>query len=828
MKHFKQIILTGLSLSLALGTAGALAACGEGGGGKDPIEYSVTVTCEDPAVLADIEVELTTAAGLTAKGGEAKALTNSKATFEAAPGTYRVELSGVPEEYTWEPATVSEAKPDVTVALTLDDTDVTYTVTVVDPDEEPVAGVLIQICTVGNAGGCYGDDTTVTDAQGKVEIEAPEASYEVHILEGIPEGLDYDNEVDGPDNILTAEGRSITVRLYRAPIQYTVTVTCGDAVVLANLKAALKTEDGLVAKGGEAKALDENGKATFTITPGDYTVEITDVPDGYTWNEATMSETDPIAAIALTLTTTGRRGDPHPLSLPFAGKHILLLPAYKDNEATAYVYYSYTATETAIYTLSYDSAFSYMDVSIAANGQHATPIATWNIAAESYAFQLKQGTTYSFRFADGRATASGGEVPLTVTKTGLSIPADYAGTWTDVPKAETPKWTVVFTDNNGNWTVTLNNKTAEPGLADRGAGFILTYDGDVYSIALTTDDAGISSLQLAWGNDRSVFLFKEGDHPAPGTQLNPIKMTQEGLVKAWSVETDMEGKYYTFTATETKAYTLTVTSVSKAKCEAVINLDDGDDSIVGDWSGAADAKTTFTITSGKTYILNVAITDPTDETGKKNVTGTVAFTIAEGADPGAEGPAIPDEILAIDWVCETNSSVKLTLTKTTVLVSRYGFESAENVTSVEEKEGKTVITYGSKNFTLTYDPQAKTLTAVQGSNTFVFKPKEDKGGAISLPEGWRGTWQLTDFGASAPSQVVTITENTITWTTGAGAGKTFTITDYDETNMIISFKTDDGLTGTIERQFTWDTVDNITAIKITLNGTAYSNLKQAT
>lgn len=741
MKHFKQIILTGLSLSLALGTAGALAACGEGGGGKDPIEYSVTVTCEDPAVLADIEVELTTAAGLTAKGGEAKALTNGKATFEAAPGTYRVELSGAPEEYTWEPATVSEAKPDVTVALTLDDTDVTYTVTVVDPDEEPVAGVLIQICTVGNAGGCYGDDTTVTDAQGKVEIEAPEASYEVHILEGIPEGLDYDNEVDGPDNILTAEEHSITIALREKP--------------------------------------------------------------------------------------DGTREKPFLFKTPFAGTQTIVLPAYKDNEATAYVYYSYTATETAIYTLSYDSAFSYMDVSIAANAQHATPIATWNIAAESYAFQLKQGTTYSFRFADGRATASGGEVPLTVTKTGLSIPADYAGTWTDVPKAETPKWTVVFTDNNGNWTVTLNNKTAEPGLADRGAGFILTYDGDVYSIALTTDDAGISSLQLAWGNE-SVFLFKEGDHPAPGTQLNPIKMTQEGLVKAWSVETDMEGKYYTFTATETKAYTLTVTSVSKAKCEAVINLDDGDDSIVGDWSGAADAKTTFTITSGKTYILNVAITDPTDETGKKNVTGTVAFTIAEGADPGAEGPAIPDEILAIDWVCETNSSVKLTLTKTTVLVSRYGFESAENVTSVEEKEGKTVITYGSKNFTLTYDPQAKTLTAVQGSNTFVFKPKEDKGGAISLPEGWRGTWQLTDFGASAPSQVVTITENTITWTTGAGAGKTFTITDYDETNMIISFKTDDGLTGTIERQFTWDTVDNITAIKITLNGTAYSNLKQAT
>lgn len=742
MKHFKQIILTGLSLSLALGTAGALAACGEGGGGKDPIEYSVTVTCEDPAVLADIEVELTTAAGLTAEGGEAKALTAGKATFEAAPGTYQVELSGAPEEYTWEPATVSEAKPDVTVALTLDDTDVTYTVTVVDPDEEPVAGVLIQICTVGNAGGCYGDDTTVTDAQGKVEIEAPEASYEVHILEGIPEGLDYDNEVDGPDNILTAEEHSITIALREKP--------------------------------------------------------------------------------------DGTREKPFLFKTPFAGTQTIVLPAYKDNEATAYVYYSYTATETAIYTLSYDSAFSYMDVSIAANGQHATPIATWNIAAESYAFQLKQDTTYSFRFADGRATASGGEVPLTVTKTGLSIPADYAGTWTDVPKAETPKWTVVFTDNNGNWTVTLNNKTAEPGLADRGAGFILTYDGDVYSIALTTDDAGISSLQLAWGNDRSVFLFKEGDHPAPGTQLNPIKMTQEGLVKAWSVETDMEGKYYTFTATETKAYTLTVTSVSKAKCEAVINLDDGDDSIVGDWSGAADAKTTFTITSGKTYILNVAITDPTDETGEKNVTGTVAFTIAEGADAEAEGPAIPDEILAIDWVCETNSSVKLTLTKTTVLVSRYGFESAENVTSVEEKEGKTVITYGSKNFTLTYDPQAKTLTAVQGSNTFVFKPKEDKGGAISLPEGWRGTWQLTDFGASAPSQVVTITENTITWTTGAGAGKTFTITDYDETNMIISFKTDDGLTGTIERQFTWDTVDNITAIKITLNGTAYSNLKQAT
>lgn len=86
---------------------------------------------------------------------------------------------------------------------------------------------------------------------------------------------------------------------------------------------------------------------------------------------------------------------------------------------------------------------------------------------------------------------------------------------------------------------------------------------------------------------------------------------------------------------------------------------------------------------------------------------------------------------------------------------------------------------------------------------------------------------MKDFGTSALSQSVKIDAKSITWETGAGAGKTITITNYDEATMVITFVTDDGLTGKIERQFVDDT-DTITAIKINFNGQDYQNLRKPT
>ena len=230
MKHYKQIIFSALSLCLALGVCGVATACG--GEKQTTVDYSVTVTCDDSAVLDGVKVELTNENGITVEGCGAKALTAGKATFEAAPGTYQVELSGVPEEYTWEPATVTEAKPDVTVALTLADTEenVAFTITVVNDKDEPVEGAEIQICSVGDEGGsCFGGDTTKTDAQGKVTIEAPEATSS----RAFPKGMFMTTKSTAPKIFLRPKRRRSPSNSRRRPTAPSQTPTSSPAPLRA-------------------------------------------------------------------------------------------------------------------------------------------------------------------------------------------------------------------------------------------------------------------------------------------------------------------------------------------------------------------------------------------------------------------------------------------------------------------------------------------------------------------------------------------------------------------------------------------------------------------
>lgn len=119
MKLFKRIMLATLSLCMTLGIVGFLAACGDTKNNNDDVEYTVTVTCNEASVLTGVKVGLASAQGGSVEGGEARALTDGKATFTAAAGTYNVVLSGVPDTYQYENKTVSKEIPAVIVVLTL-------------------------------------------------------------------------------------------------------------------------------------------------------------------------------------------------------------------------------------------------------------------------------------------------------------------------------------------------------------------------------------------------------------------------------------------------------------------------------------------------------------------------------------------------------------------------------------------------------------------------------------------------------------------------------------------------------------------------------------
>ncbi len=93
------------------------------------------------------------------------------------------------------PADVSENSADASLPAEEDssapvaDGKVTYTVTVVDENNAPLEGVVIQFCDDANC-----KMPVVTDADGKVSVEYDESNYHVTITEA--EGYTFESQYD--------------------------------------------------------------------------------------------------------------------------------------------------------------------------------------------------------------------------------------------------------------------------------------------------------------------------------------------------------------------------------------------------------------------------------------------------------------------------------------------------------------------------------------------------------------------------------------------------------------------------------------------------------
>lgn len=83
-------------------------------------------------------------------------------------------------------------------------------------------------------------------------------------------------------------------------IAYTITVTSEDASVLSKIKVKVANADGSVTKQGALT----NGKITFTLTEGDYTVTLVDVPDNYDYTSGQLSATKTECTIDLKMVYT--------------------------------------------------------------------------------------------------------------------------------------------------------------------------------------------------------------------------------------------------------------------------------------------------------------------------------------------------------------------------------------------------------------------------------------------------------------------------------------------------------------------------------------------
>ena len=216
----------------------------------EKIDYSVTVVDQDGKAMSGVSVTIGSASGKTNAAG--------KFTATLDEGSYTASVT-VPGGYTaaGETAfTLTTEAPAVSVSLTKVIVMVDYSVTVVDQDGKPMAGVTAAI----------GSSSGKTDGQGKFTARLEKGSYTATVV--VPE--DYASD-KGARFTLTGDAPAVSVTLTStAPATKTYTVTVTDYFGVGKANVAVR----FLQSGSQMilVSADSNGVASADLIPGDYTV----------------------------------------------------------------------------------------------------------------------------------------------------------------------------------------------------------------------------------------------------------------------------------------------------------------------------------------------------------------------------------------------------------------------------------------------------------------------------------------------------------------------------------------------------------------------------
>lgn len=395
MKMFKRIMLAALSLCMALGIVGLVAACGKSKAKK--IDYTVTVTCTETEALANVKAGLTTAEGEAVEGGEAKALTDGTATFTVLPGTYQVVLTGVPETYEYQPATLTETTTTATITLT---------------QKTPVGPQEPTIDAKYNGTWSNADHTVVVDAaNGTITLDGTQAT---DIAEDETAGYTFQCggktwslffTIEDPDTLCLDDGEDdfseLTAGTYVPPTP---------ATMPSDFPAKWYDEDeteAIVFDGANFTYMDEEGVVTAVTDnkDGTYTITATYMEDeiSFTWTKAdfTLSLT-----VYDTLVTYYAEGHvPFHIDGAFDGTWTSF-----DGETTIVI-----DAEGATITIGEDAATG---IALAADGSYTF---TWNGESCSIYFVDDDYTTLHFKY---------GTMDPVKFRQGIMPPA-FPATWYD-------------------------------------------------------------------------------------------------------------------------------------------------------------------------------------------------------------------------------------------------------------------------------------------------------------------------------------------------------------------------------------------------------------
>lgn len=228
-------------------------------------------------------------AGVTVQANEAQLTTDGQGNvvFSLTPGPVIFKITEVPQGYEglaeFDPITLDQeltqpiALPITKVAATAaEPTTAAFTFSAVDENDQPLANVTIQV----------GQDQGVTDANGLVTFNHLGLGTHNYTITTVPEG--YVIDVTSGEMMVTQDNnqsKTLTFSADPATIPQTLTVTVSDenGAGVANVSVVIKDT---------AVKTDGNGLATFTsLTPGQYTALLTDIPEGYQADQASYNVT---------------------------------------------------------------------------------------------------------------------------------------------------------------------------------------------------------------------------------------------------------------------------------------------------------------------------------------------------------------------------------------------------------------------------------------------------------------------------------------------------------------------------------------------------------
>lgn len=170
--------------------------------------------------------------------------------------------------------------------------EISYSVTVEYPDGSGVKNVTVSFSLDGKD---YG--SAVTDETGKAEKSLSAAAYDV-TLSDLPEGYEFTESVK-----TDRKGNPLSVTLVQKTLTYSVTVTLPGGATAGVSGITVTWRNGKTDAG--TAVTNESGVATATLPAGNYTVLLSDEPEGY-WLETALTASAANSAVTAALTVDTR------------------------------------------------------------------------------------------------------------------------------------------------------------------------------------------------------------------------------------------------------------------------------------------------------------------------------------------------------------------------------------------------------------------------------------------------------------------------------------------------------------------------------------------